>query len=225
MHHPNRNLLWVLETSPERETAQWWMLAADGTWRQLTLLTRQRRVLDEKSTRLALSSAQSLFANLAAQGFFALDAYYPSPDMPVEGTIVVVWARLDGQSARVIAHPPEFWPPALEHILSGLQQAGSGVTDGIPALAYWHTEQMDRDRAARVRRRNLLPHRSRETISPVLTFSLQQALANPGIWVAIESEELDQARSLMEDHDQIVIEGPTASWLIEFWVGRFVKGG
>ena len=53
----------------------------------------------------------------------------------------------------------------------------------------------------------------------MLTSSLLRALADPGVWVAITTDEIDQARTLAGERGEFVIEGPTASWLAEFWRG------
>jgi hypothetical protein len=219
IHHPNRNLIWASETVRDRPEAQWWMLVADGTWQHLTYQPRERRVLGHGKTRLAPSSSEPIFVALGEEGFFDLATHYPPSDVPVEGDIVVVAARLEGRSHRVVAHPPDFWPRALEQILGRLREAGAGVADQTPAPGYWRADQMDRARAERVRRRGMLVHRSLQATTPMLTSSLLRALANPGVWVAIETEEIDQARKLAGDRGEFVIEGPTASWLAELWRG------
>ena len=93
------------------------------------------------------------------------------------------------------------------------------MADRAPALGYWRVDKMDSARAERVRRRGMVLHRSLETITPVLTKSLPRALADPGVWVAIEREEMDQAQELAGDRGEFVIEGPTASLLVELWHG------
>jgi hypothetical protein len=94
IHHPNRDLIWASETIRDRPEAQWWMLAADGTWQHLSYLPRERRVLGHGKTRLAPASIEPLFAALGEEGFFDLATHYPPSDVPVEGDIVVVVARL-----------------------------------------------------------------------------------------------------------------------------------
>jgi hypothetical protein len=219
IHHPTRDLIWASETALGRPESQWWMLASEGTWQHLTYLTRQRRVLGHGKTLLDAPSIDPVFAALSEEEFFDLAFHYPPVDIQIEGDIVVVAARLGGRSHRVVARPPTFWPEALERIVGRLRRAGAAVADRAPALGYWRADQMDSARAERVRRRGMVLHRSLETTTPMLTKSLRRALADPGVWVAIEREEIDQARELAGDRSEFVVEGPTASLLVELWHG------
>ena len=214
-----QDLIWVDETPWEDSDAHWWMLELGGTWRHLIYRRRSRRVLGQAETRLDPPRRDAVFRALDESGFFELAPQHPPPGVPVEGDIVVMMARASGRSHRIVARPPEFLPGPLARLIDRLRDAGAGVAAGPPAPGYWRAERLDAARAERVRRRALLPHRrlDKEAPSPP---SLSQAVADPGVWVAIGSEEVERSREVAGERGEVVLEGPAASWLVELWHGN-----
>jgi hypothetical protein len=214
------DLIWVDETPWEDADAQWWMLELGGTWRHLVYRRRTRRVLGQAETRLDPPRRDAVFRALDEIGFFELAPQHPPPGVPVEGDIVVVVARAGGRSHRVAARPPKFLPGPLARLIDRLRDAGAGAEAGAPAPGYWRTERLDLARAERVRRRALLPHRRLEEVRIQSPPSLSQAIADPGIWVAIGAEELERSREVAGERGEVVLQGPAASWLVELWHGN-----
>jgi hypothetical protein len=214
-----RDLIWVDETPWEDADAHWWMLELGGTWRHLIYRRRTRRVLGHGETQLDLARRDAVFQTLDETGFFELAPQYPPPGVPVEGDIVVVVAQAGRRSHRVAARPPEFLPGPLARLIDRLRDAGTGVAAGPPAPGYWRAERLDAARAERVRRRALLPHRQLDEEAPSPP-SLSQAIADPGIWVAIGANELEPSREVAGERGEVVLEGPAASWLVELWHGN-----
>jgi hypothetical protein len=160
----------------------------------------------------------AVFAALEEARFFGLPERWPPGGVPVEGDVVVVAALVGTRAHRVVARPAEALPPSLARVVHLVAEAAPDARMSTPARHYWRVESLEAGRAERVRRRGLLPHLPADR-GPPLPPSMLRAVTAPSEWMAIDAANDKRAQELAGASRELVLEGPSASWLVELWQG------
>jgi hypothetical protein len=199
--------------------AVWRSLDSTGRWQRVAYRRRERLVLSVAEATVGPQRRFAIAGALEQTGFFDLPGRFPPDGVTVEGDIVVVAARMGTRAHRVVARPPEALPSALARVVHLLADAATDEQVRSPARRYWRAERLEAGRAERVRRRGLLPHLPIDR-GPPLPSSVLRAVDAPGEWVPVDAADEERSDELAREPRELVLGGPTSSWLVELWQGQ-----